>query len=102
MRTERSSQIESPSFFSTLAGEITREMFLARTTPDSWLIDLDLTRLIPLMTTRVIVSLKKAADKPQSNLNYGTLSGPSTNAINRYPPRGADDIPLSVLEGERR
>jgi hypothetical protein len=106
----RTGQLSKVGFFFFLriallfppAEETPRKILLAHATPDSWLIDLNLIRLIPLMTTRVIVSLKKAADKPQPNPTFGTLSGPSANATNRYPPRQTDDIPLSVFEGERR
>jgi hypothetical protein len=102
-------QVRSFSFFLRIAflpfppvEGILCKILLTRTTPNSWLIDLDLIRLIPLMTTRVIISLKKAAEKPQPDLTFGTLGGSSANATGRFPPRQVDDIPLSVFEGERR
>ena len=77
-------------------------MLLAPITPDSQLINLDLIRLIPVMTTRMIISLKKVASKPQSGLNFVVPSGLPININDYRSTRQMDDIQLSVIRGERR
>ena len=51
------------------------------------------------MTCRVIVSLRKAANKPQpSYVDIRITTGPSTNIEDPHSPCKVDDIPLSVIE----
>ena len=52
------------------------------------------------MTTRMIISLKKVANKPR--LNLMVPSEPPINIEDRYSQRWVGDIPLSALRGERR
>ena len=82
-------------------GEMACEMLLARTIPNAWLIILGLIRLIPLMTARMIISLKKAADSQRPRLNPEVPGGLSTSTRDHHSLRQMNDIQLFVLEGER-
>lgn len=66
-----------------------------------WLIDLVLARLVPVMVTRMIISLKKAASSRQPHLDLGVSTGLQMDLQGVYSPHAVDSIPLSVFRDQR-
>ena len=76
--------------------------FSACITLDPKLTKLDLIRLIPVMTCRIITSLKKASVKTQKIRDLEVSNGIWTDAGALRSPRRVEDIRLSSLSsGER-
>ena len=61
---------------------------------------MDLIRFIPMMVTRIIISLKKVATERQPYLGLEVPTVPPTG-VQDYCPPNMDIIPLSVLKDER-
>lgn len=85
----------------TLAGEILCEMFLARTMGNVWLIHSDLARFMPMMITRMFISLRKVASSQRRRLDLEVPAGSPTHLQDGYSPRAVNIIPLPVLKRER-
>ena len=79
-------------------GEILCEILLTRTVSYVWLSDPALVRLIPMMITRMIISLKKVASERQPHPYLEAPSALPMGSHNGHSIRATDDIPLSVLE----
>lgn len=100
MRTGVRSLIHPPFFLSV--GETPCKIFLAHIIiSDRWLTNFDITRLIPMMIARVIISLKKVASERQSYLGSEVPPISPVNLQGGRFTKAADGIPLSVLEGEQ-
>lgn len=80
---------------SLLVGGIRCKTFLTRTVFEEWLINSDSTRFIPMMITRMIISLKKVASSRQPYLDLGIPSGLSMRLQDSHIT--ADNIQLSEL-----
>jgi len=65
------------------------------------MIDMDPTRFIPMMVTRIIISLKKVATERQPYLGPEIPTAPPTGAQDYHSPHVVDTIPLSALKSER-
>ena len=80
-------------------GDFSCEILLAQTIRDAWLSDLVLIRLIPVMITRMIISLKKSASKPHMD-----MEAPSAFTLglqdSECTAHTAEGIPLSVIKSE--
>jgi len=80
-------------------GEVRCKIILACTITDVWLIDCDLARVIPVMITRMIISLKKVASSGQPHASTDVLqSGLPTNLRDIYSFRPTDSMQLSVFK----
>ena len=73
-------------------------MLLANTTTDAQLTDLDLVRFIPMMTSRIIISLKKVASSGRIHMSGEALSGPSMNLQDTHSHHPLDNIQLSPFK----
>jgi len=62
------------------------------------MIDMDLTRFIPMMVTRIIISLKRAATERRPYLGLEIPTAPPTGVQDYH---AVDIIPLSTLKSER-
>ena len=86
-----------------LIGETWCEVFLARTTNDTRLIDSDTSSFIPMTMARLIISLKEAARSQRPHLTLEAPNGLLTDVQDGHsphPPRSphaVDEIPLPVL-----
>ena len=76
-------------------------MPLAPTIRDSLLIDLDPVRLIPMMVSRIVISLKKFASERRGHLSVDVPSKMPMSVQDGYNSHPVEGIPLSVLKGER-
>ena len=72
-------------------------MLLAHAITDAWLTDLDLFRLIPMIISRMIVSLKKAASSRQPHMSMGIPTGLPMNPQDTSSSRSVGGIQLSVF-----
>ena len=79
-------------------GEILCEILLARTICYAWLIDPAFVRLIPMMVTRMVVSLRKFASERQPHPLLEAPNALPMGSQNGHSPRAVDGIPLSVLK----
>lgn len=80
-----------------LTGEMRREIISTHTITRGWLINLDLDRFIPMMVSRMIMSLKKVAT---SQRLYATAELPIEQPTDTDPciPPAADGIQLSLFK----
>ena len=91
-----------PPLFSPGTEETQCEAPFAFTISDALLTDLYLVRLIPIMISRMMISLKKAARSRQPHLDLEIPTGTSTNFQHSHSGHQAvDAIPLSVFTSER-
>ena len=74
-------------------------MFRVRTVTDQWLIDFDPDRFMPMMISRMIITLKKVAVSQQSYVSVEIPTAPSTMNNRNVPSiHPMDDIQLSTLK----
>ena len=85
---------------SLLVGGIRCKTFLTRTVFEEWLINSDSTRFIPMMITRMIISLKKVASSRPPRLDMKAPIGLPTKLQDTRSPRTPDDIQLSEFRSE--
>ena len=79
------------------------KILLACTTSNARLVtDMDLIRFIPMMVTRIIISLKKVATERQPYLGPEVPTEPPTGVHDYYSPNVADIVPLSTLLKDER
>lgn len=71
------------------------------TIADTWLMDLDFDRFIPMIICRMAMSLKRVANTQQSHMSVGTLPGLPEDSQNAHPPHAVDNIKLSTLKKEQ-
>ena len=85
------------SFFPP-AGETQCEIFFACKMGDARLIDFGLVRLIPVMISRMTISLKKVASMQEAYMSLEIPTGVPTNLQDTHSPRPTDNIRLSLLK----
>jgi len=73
-------------------------MLLAHTVTDVCVTDLDLARLIPMIISRIIVSLKKAASSRPLTMSLEIPTGLPMSLEDTRSPHTMDTVRLSVFE----
>ena len=85
---------------STPVGGTRCEILLARTISDVWLTDSDPVRFIPMLMSRIIISLKEVAGSQRPYLNPEVPNGLSTYLLDSHFPQTAGGVRLSQLKNE--
>jgi len=80
-----------------LTGETRREIISTRTITHGWLTNLGLDRFVPMMVSRMIMSLKKVATSQRLYATAELPIGQPTDT-DLYIPPAADGIQLSLLK----
>ena len=73
-------------------------MFLLCEWDNVWLINFDLDRYIPMLISRMIISLKKVASSRETHLAIDTMGAVPTVPQGDYTSRQAEAIRLSTFQ----